>query len=133
MPRPSAKSKTAATVTELRSSCPIAGALDIMGDRWTLLVIRDLVLGKQRYGEFCASSEGIPTNILAERLARLEAAGLVTRVPYQESPPRLHYELTPKGEALKPVLAALGEWGAHHVRGTRIPDVMKVALAAGAN
>jgi DNA-binding HxlR family transcriptional regulator len=133
MPRPRAKSKSAAAAAELRSSCPIAGALDVVGDRWTLLVIRDLIMGKQRYGEFCASPEGIPTNILAERLARLEAAGIVTRVPYQESPPRLHYELTPKGEALKPVLATLGEWGARHIRGTRIPDVMKAALAPGAN
>jgi DNA-binding HxlR family transcriptional regulator len=131
MPRPRTKPK--ATPAELRSSCPIAGALDIVGDRWTLLVIRDLVTGKQRYSEFCASPEGIPTNILAERLVRLEAAGIVTRVPYQESPPRLHYELTSKGEALKPVLAALGEWGARHVRGTRIPHEMKAALADGEN
>src|ERR1051325_4209596 len=87
-----------------RSSCPIAGALDLLGDRWTLLVIRDLFAGKTRYGEFAASAEGIPTNILADRLVKLEHSGLVRSETYQENPPRYAYALTPKGVALKPVL-----------------------------
>jgi DNA-binding HxlR family transcriptional regulator len=129
MPRPRRISKAPSIRTsEPRSSCPIAGALDVIGDRWTLLVVRDLFAGKQRYGEFCSSDEGIPTNILAERLSRLEAAGIVTRVPYQESPPRLHYELTPRGRELRSILVAVGEWGARHVKGTRIPEAMKAAL-----
>src|SRR5918912_1391089 len=79
---------------ERRSDCPIACSLDLIGDRWTLLVIRDLMRGKARFGDFLGSSEGIPTNILTERLKRLEDAGLVTRVPYREHPPRFEYRLT---------------------------------------
>lgn len=103
-----------------RSPCPIASALDIVGDRWTLLVVRDLMhWGKRLYGEFAASPEGIPSNILADRLKRLQEGGLVEREPYQEHPVRYAYRLTPKGEDLAPVLAALAGWGRRHVSGTR--------------
>src|SRR6266700_6877802 len=104
---PAKRSATA----ERRSSCPVSCTLDLIGDRWTLLVIRDLVFGKSRYGEFLASPEGVPTNILADRLARLEEAGIVTRKPYQENPPRHTYALTSKGAALRPVLGAVAAWG----------------------
>ncbi len=102
-----------------RSPCPIACSLDLVGDRWTLLVIRDLFWGKRRYGEFLSSPEGIPTNILAERLARLEAAGLVSSKPYQANPPRQEYHLTAKGRDLDEVLGALVDWGKRHLPGTR--------------
>ena len=102
-----------------RSACPVAGALDLLGDRWTLLIVRDLLAGKSRYGEFAASAESIPTNILAERLGRLEASGLVTRTPYQQHPPRFAYRLSPAGDALRPALGALATWGLRHVAGTR--------------
>lgn len=105
-------------VPELRSPCPIAGALDVLGDRWTLLVVRDLLLfGKRRYGELADSPEGIPTNLLAERLRRLLAHGLVDRQPYQERPSRYEYQLTEKGRDLMPVLLALVTWGQRHVPG----------------
>jgi DNA-binding HxlR family transcriptional regulator len=95
-----------------RSPCPIARALDVLGDRWTLLVVRDLLLrGKRTYSEMRAGPERIPTNLLADRLKRLEAWGLVTRERYSDRPPRFAYALTAKGEALRPVLAALAEWG----------------------
>src|SRR5271168_4961621 len=84
-------SKSGPTKTSPRSPCPVACSLDLFGDRWTLLVIRDLFWGKTRFGEFEASPEGIPTNILAERLQRLEAAGLVGRKAYQSNPPRYAY------------------------------------------
>src|ERR671916_2191665 len=74
-----------------RSACPVACALDVVGDRWTLLVIRDLLAGKSRYGDFLASPEKIPTNILADRLKRLEREGLVSRLPYSVRPPRYEY------------------------------------------
>ena len=115
--------------TLLRSSCPIAGALDVVGDRWTLLIIRDLVSGRRRYGDLASAEEGIPTNILADRLKRLEASGVIDSKPYQQNPPRYEYGLTEKGEALKPVLATLGVWGKQHVRGTRLPEAMKAALS----
>ena len=101
-----------------RSPCPIAGSLDLIGDRWTLLVIRDLFWGKVRYGQFLASPEGIPTNILAERLSRLEAAGIVTRGAYQDNP-RFEYALTRKGKGLGPVLSSLVAWGKRNIPGTR--------------
>jgi DNA-binding HxlR family transcriptional regulator len=94
-----------------RSSCPVAGALDLVGDRWTLLVVRDLLRGKRRYGDLAASSERIPTNILADRLRRLEQGGVVERVQYSERPPRYEYRLTPRGEDLRPAIRSLATWG----------------------
>jgi len=102
-----------------RSPCPISGSLDLIGDRWTLLVVRDLFWGKRRFGEFLESPEYIPTNILADRLGRLEQAGLLGRKPYQENPPRYDYALTRKGRDLGPVLAALVTWGKCHIPGSR--------------
>ncbi len=114
----------------LRSSCPISGCLDLVGDKWTLLVVRDLLMGKSRYGDFAASPEGIPSNLLADRLSRLEAAGIVTRKPYQKKPIRYAYALTRKGEELSGVLAALGRWGQRHIPATKIPEIMGLALGA---
>jgi DNA-binding HxlR family transcriptional regulator len=105
----------------LRSGCPVACALDVVGDRWTLLVVRDLLRGKKRFGEFAASSERIPTNILAERLKRLERAGLVQATQYSEHPPRWEYKLTPTGRELKPVVSAIAVWGHARFPGTRPP------------
>ena len=103
----------------LRSRCPVACSLDLVGDRWTLLVIRDLFAGKARFGEFLDAPEHIPTNILAERLKRLQAAGLVAAVPYSDRPPRHAYALTARGRALGPVLDALADWGLAQFPGTR--------------
>lgn len=101
-----------------RSPCPVACALDIFGDRWTLLVVRDLVLGKSRYKEFSASPEGIPTNILADRLERLVRHGLVRRIPVASDSKHLAYELTEKGRSLKPLLGLMRDWGLKWERGT---------------
>lgn len=101
-----------------RSPCPVAGALDLVGDRWTLLLLRDLLTGKTRYGQFLASPEGISTNLLADRLQRMEAAGLITAIPYSEHPVRMDYRLTPAGRALRPVVDALATWGLDHLPGT---------------
>lgn len=83
-----------------RSICPITNLLDVVGDKWTLLIIRDLFLGKWRYVEFIDSKEKMPTNILAERLRRIEEFGLVTKSPYQTNPLRFEYSLMKKGKAL---------------------------------
>jgi DNA-binding HxlR family transcriptional regulator len=101
-----------------RSLCPVACALDVVGDRWTLLVIRDLFGGKRRYGDFLASAEKIPTNILADRLKRLEREGLIARVPYSTRPPRVEYHLTPEGRELGRAVDALATWGLNHCPGT---------------
>ncbi len=102
-----------------RSTCPVACALDLLGDRWTLLIIRDLFIGKSRYGEFLESAEGITTNILAERLQRLESTGIITSTTYQENPPRYTYTLTRKGDGLKSVLGAVAQWGMRHIAGVK--------------
>jgi|SRR5687768_5667080 DNA-binding HxlR family transcriptional regulator len=102
-----------------RSCCPLTNALDIFGDKWTLLIIRDLVLGKRRYQEFLSSPEKIASNILADRLKKLEAAALITRRPYQQNPVRYECFLTEKGESLSPVLAAIISWSQKHCPGTQ--------------
>jgi DNA-binding HxlR family transcriptional regulator len=102
-----------------RSPCPVANALDIIGDKWTLLLIRDLFFGKKIYREFLESPEGIPTNILADRLKRLEEYGVVKKAPYQDRPVRYAYALTPKGEKLGPILQAVSQWGESHIPGTK--------------
>jgi DNA-binding HxlR family transcriptional regulator len=101
-----------------RSPCAVANSLDILGDKWSLLVVRDLLHGKQTYGELADSPERIPTNILAERLKRLEAAGIVARTEYQQRPVRHTYTLTPKGRALGDVLLAFVRWGKQYIPGT---------------
>lgn len=103
-----------------RSPCPVTNALEIIGDKWTLVVIRDLFLGKRTYGEFQESPEGIPTNILADRLKRLESTGIVSRTPYQDKPVRYEYRLTEKGQDLGKTLKALRDWGLKHIPGTSI-------------
>lgn len=103
-----------------RSNCPISCSLDLLGDKWTLLVIRDLLLGKKRFQEFLKSPERIATNILADRLKKIEAAGLITQQTYQQKPVRYEYVLTKKGEDLKPVLQSLAKWGITYYPGTKI-------------
>jgi len=90
--------------------CSVAGTLEIIGDRWTLLLLRDLNLGLSRYDEF-RNSCGIPTTTLSKRLSSLEAHAIVARSRYSERPPRDEYRLTEKGRDLWKVLAALREWG----------------------
>jgi len=103
----------------LRSPCPVACTLDLVGDKWSLLVVRDLLRGNVTFGELQNSPEGIPTNILADRLRRFEEAGLIDKSAYQDHPVRHAYGLTEKGKALSDVLLALVRWGKKHIPGTR--------------
>jgi DNA-binding HxlR family transcriptional regulator len=103
-----------------RSPCPIANVLDVFGDKWSLLVIRDLFLGKTRYVDFAQSMEKIPSNILANRLKRLELTGVVEKTAYSQKPLRYQYELTQKGRDLLPVLEAMERWARKHVAGVRV-------------
>jgi DNA-binding HxlR family transcriptional regulator len=97
----------------MRSACPISYSLDVFGDRWTLLVLRDLVLrNKRRYREFLASDEGIASNILSDRLRRLEDAGIVTREADPVDGRQIIYAVTDKGRSVVPVLLELLAWGA---------------------
>lgn len=97
-----------------------------------MVVLRDLFTGKSRYADFLTSPEGISTNILADRLAAMEAAGLVSRHAYQDRPRRFAYALTPKGDALLPVLQALCVWGNAHIPGTWTPPASFMERMPGA-
>lgn len=101
--------KTRSRVHE--SACPLAQALNVIGDRWTVLVLRDiLVWQKHRFAEFLESPEGISTNILSSRLQQLEDAGLIEKRRYQDRPARYAYHATASGEAFGSVLQALADW-----------------------
>ena len=103
--------------------CPVAATLDAVGDRWTLLIVRDLLRGITRYGDLARSLEPIAPNLLAGRLRRLEDLGLVTRERYSERPLRASYALTERGRALAPVIVTLGRFGIDHLgrAGARLP------------
>lgn len=105
---------------EQRSECPIACSLDILGDRWTLLVLRDLLDGKRRFGEFETSPENITTNILTDRLRRLERAGLLERGKI-EGTKRFEYVPTEAARDLRDVLVGLADWGNRHLENTWVP------------
>jgi DNA-binding HxlR family transcriptional regulator len=94
--------------------CSIARSLEVIGDRWTLLIVRDLVLGLSRFDEFLESL-GVASNVLTERLNRLVDEGIAERVRYNERPERFEYRLTAKGRELGLVLLALMQWGDRHI------------------
>ncbi|UBZ13327.1 helix-turn-helix transcriptional regulator [Flagellimonas marinaquae] len=104
--------------TEMRSGCPISSSLDIFGDKWSLLIVRDLMLYKSRtYGDFTKSAEKIATNILANRLQLLEDNGIIIKLPYPGNKVKALYKLSAKGVALIPALIEIALWG-----GENIPD-----------
>jgi DNA-binding HxlR family transcriptional regulator len=97
--------------------CPIARTLDVVGERWTILILRDLVVsGPRKFQDFERSLAGISPNTLSTRLKRLEEAGIVERRFYEQHPPRAEYVLTEKGNELRPVLKALLDWGRRHTK-----------------
>jgi|SRR3989338_3766887 len=101
--------------SECRSCCPVANSLDVLGDRWTLLVIRDLMFtNKHEYSEFLCCPEAIATNILSDRLKRLMANDVIACKPHPKHKTKKLYYLTPKGKDLLPILVELIVWGAAH-------------------
>lgn len=95
-----------------KDQCPVARALDVIGERWTMLVLRDLFLfGPRRFQDFQDSLAGIAPNTLSARIKTLESAGIIERRLYSEHPPRADYRLTDKGRALGPALKSLKIWG----------------------
>jgi DNA-binding HxlR family transcriptional regulator len=105
---------TRKSIPEHRSGCPVSISLDVLGDRWSLLIVRDIMVrGYRTFREFQRAGEGIATNILADRLRKLEAAGIVLTEPADDGR-SAHYRLTQKGIALAPVLLELLIWAAHH-------------------
>ena len=105
-----------------RSDCPINFCLEMFGDMWSLLIIRDIVyFGKKTYGEFLASDEGIATNILANRLALLEEKGILVKRPFGTDKRKEGYFLTEKGLDIIPILVEMGNWGARYDAQTGAP------------
>lgn len=105
-----------------RSTCPINFGLENFGDMWSLLIVRDIVFfGKKTYGEFLESGEGISTNILASRLAHLEARGILVKKPHATDKRKEVYELTEKGLDLIPIVLEIANWGATHDPETSAP------------
>jgi DNA-binding HxlR family transcriptional regulator len=109
-----------------RSGCPVGISLDIVGDRWSLLIVRDLMVrGLRTFKEFQQSGEGIATNILADRLKKLEGDGLLTSEPQLDDARRVHYRLTEKGMDLAPVLLELLLWAAQHEDTSTPPELIE--------
>ncbi len=105
-----------------RSDCPINFALEMFGDPWSLLIIRDIVyFGKHTYGEFLASEEGVATNILASRLAHLEQQGILVKKLSEKDKRKEEYVLTEKGLDLIPILVEMANWSAEHDPHTAAP------------
>jgi DNA-binding HxlR family transcriptional regulator len=107
---------------ERRSDCPITGTLELLGDRWSLLIVRDLMFkGLREYGQFLAAGEGISTNILAERLERLMCAGVIVRAEHPSNGKKYVYRLSEKGVDLAPLMIELAVWGAKYVPDNAAP------------
>jgi len=95
--------------------CPVARTLDLIGERWTILLLRELLHGPRRFQDFQAALPGVAPNILSARLKTMEDDGLVRRSLYSERPPRLEYVLTDKGKSFGPIVKALRDWGNKHL------------------
>ena len=100
---------------QYHQSCPVAKTLEVIGDRWTILVVRDLLRGTQRFQDLLGSLPGIAPNILSARLKLMEEHGLIRRTLYSDHPPRAEYALTDRGRELGMVVGALAAWGGRHV------------------
>lgn len=103
-----------------RSNCPLACTMDLLGDKWTLLIIRDMIRGKHRYMEFAQSFEKMPTNLVSERLDRLIDHSLVERRPLVKGGKRGAYYLTQKGLSLAKVVGVIADWGLEHIEKTEL-------------
>lgn len=114
-----------------KQACPVARGLSVVGDRWTLLVLRDCFLGIRRFEQF-QSRLGITRHVLTDRLRKLEDAGVLERRPYSTRPPRHEYRLTERGKALHPVLVSLIAWAEAHVPADGPSSVRLVSRRTGA-
>lgn len=104
-----------------RSTCPVSTSLDVLGDKWTLLILRDLVFaGKSTYGQFLQSAEKVATNVLADRLAVLESQGILTKAVAADKKSKFIYRLTEKGVDIIPIIVELVLWGAKHGHGPTV-------------
>ncbi len=110
--------------------CSVARTLDVVGDKWSLLILRDAFYGVRRFDDF-QEDLGIARNVLTDRLQKLVATGVFERRPYEERPPRYEYRLTEKGRALLPVLLAMIAWGDRWANDSDVPPVTLTHAACG--
>lgn len=99
------------TTAEQLPACPVETTLGLIGDKWKVLILRDLLTGTKRFSELKRSVSGVSQKVLTVQLRAMEADGLLTRTVYAEVPPRVEYALTPLGESLRPILDAMQAWG----------------------
>src|SRR3954463_16820901 len=109
--------------------CSVAGALEVVGEKWSLLVVRELLLGSRRFNDIAANT-GAPRDILTARLRRLEELGVVERRAYCDRPPRHEYALTAAGKDLRPVILELKHWGEQHVTHRMLAPVLEHSCGA---
>jgi DNA-binding HxlR family transcriptional regulator len=109
--------------------CSVAAALDVIGEKWSLLVVRELFLGSRKFNDIAANT-GAPRDILTTRLRRLEQLGVIERRLYSQRPARYIYVLTDEGKDLRPVLMALKHWGDRHVMGRVMPPAYEHTCGA---
>lgn len=121
--QPKNKSRRAAGLPAPRSKCAIGQGLDLLGDRWSLLIIRDLMFtSRNEYGQLLQAGEGIATNVLADRLARLEASGIVDKAAHPAHGKKFVYTLTERGIALAPTLIEFALWSRDTIATAALPD-----------
>ena len=99
------------TAAEQLPACPVETTLGLIGDKWKVLILRDLLTGTKRFSELKRSVSGVSQKVLTAQLRAMEADGLLTRTVYAEVPPRVEYALTPLGESRRPILDAMQAWG----------------------
>ena len=103
------------SVENERATCPVERTLEVIGGRWKVLILRELVVGVKRFGQLHRALHGITQKMLTQQLRELEADGILHREVYLQVPPKVEYSLTPLGESLKPILEAMHEWGVKHL------------------
>jgi DNA-binding HxlR family transcriptional regulator len=101
--------------------CPVATTVDVIGSKWKLLLIRDMLTGPKRFGELRKSLAGISQKVLTDSLRQMERDGIVVRTAYPEVPPRVEYSLSELGETMRPILKAMEAWGQEYKRATHSP------------
>ena len=100
--------------------CPVATTVDLIGNKWKLLIMRELLKGTQRFNEIHRSIGGISQKVLTQNLRQMEADGLINRDVFAEVPPRVEYSLSELGNSLRPIIAAMSEWGTDYIKNNLI-------------
>lgn len=102
--------------------CPVATTVDLIGNKWKLLIIRELLQGPQRFNVIHRAIEGISQKVLTQNLRKMEADGIVTRKVFDEIPPKVEYSLSELGDSLQPIIHSMSEWGTDYIKNNRVKE-----------